>query len=302
MPPRPFPLPYSIGVDICSIQRIKSLLQRPRTQPSSLPPSSSLPRLHPFLTRVFSFREILLFSHRFKGLLHEPAADHDPAIVSSATRYLAGRFAAKEAVIKAVQPRRILLKDVLVAAEGSQPYAIVLDDSPALNQVQRLYLNQHHAFGLPTSADAADLENHPDVDPGLDRCAGQVAKLSISHDGEYATAVCLALEQSEDQIRALLLGDTLRRYRAASREVKILFRELYYLTNLRPVDYLSEPLVNREGSSLEDKVEKHRGRKRRKRMKKLRRNLERWSQTQRECIRLFDGIMEDGLASEGAPC
>ncbi|EKG17391.1 hypothetical protein MPH_05459, partial [Macrophomina phaseolina MS6] len=91
MPPRPFPLPYSIGVDICSIQRIKSLLQRPRTQPSSLPPSSSLPRLHPFLTRVFSFREILLFSHRFKGLLHEPAADHDPAIVSSATRYLAGR-------------------------------------------------------------------------------------------------------------------------------------------------------------------------------------------------------------------
>ncbi|KAL1635980.1 hypothetical protein SLS56_001332 [Neofusicoccum ribis] len=211
MPPRPFPYPCSVGVDICSIQRVKSLVQRrPR---HAQPESTSLPQLHPFLARVFSFHEILLFNLRFKTLLHEPATGHDPALVTSAVRYLAGRFAAKEAVIKAVQSRRILLKDVLVATDGGQPYAIVLDRSPVMTHVQRLYLNQTYGFSIPISTEtdqhvasspSPDLEGHPDVASGLEQCEGQVAKLSISHDGDYATAVCLAAVQSDSTSRTLL--------------------------------------------------------------------------------------------------
>ncbi|KAL1620581.1 hypothetical protein SLS54_005937 [Diplodia seriata] len=186
MAPRPFPFPLGVGTDICSIHRVKSLLQR------SGPAGSSLPRLHSFLARVFSFREILLFDLRFTGVLQKPGAEHESALASSAIRYLAGRFAAKEAAIKAIHPRRIFLRDVLVAGQGSQPYAIVFDKSPDLTHVQRLYLNQSYGFSLPIRAEIdppADLATHPDTDPALDRCEGQVAKLSISHDGDYATAV-----------------------------------------------------------------------------------------------------------------
>lgn len=201
MPPRALQVPFNIGIDICRISRIKSLLQSPKTlaSASASPASSPLPRLHPFLARIFSFREILWFNGRYESLLHKPTTDHDPAVVSSAVTYLAGRFAAKEAVIKAVHPRRLLLKDVLVATEGRQPYAIVLDKSPTLTQVQRLYLNQHYGFSLSisTEIDLTNLESHPDVNPGLEQCDGQVARLSISHDGEYATAACLALPQDE---------------------------------------------------------------------------------------------------------
>ncbi|KKY21869.1 putative holo-acyl-carrier-protein synthase [Diplodia seriata] len=193
MAPRPFPFPLGVGTDICSIHRVKSLIQR------SGPAGSSLPRLHSFLARVFSFREILLFDLRFTGVLQKPGAEHESALASSAIRYLAGRFAAKEAAIKAIHPRRIFLRDVLVAGQGSQPYAIVFDKSPDLTHVQRLYLNQSYGFSLPIRAEIdppADLATHPDTDPALDRCEGQVAKLSISHDGDYATAVCLAVVQS----------------------------------------------------------------------------------------------------------
>ncbi|KAL0257159.1 hypothetical protein SLS55_007969 [Diplodia seriata] len=209
MAPRPFPFPLGVGTDICSIHRVKSLLQR------SGPAGSSLPRLHSFLARVFSFREILLFDLRFTGVLQKPGAEHESALASSAIRYLAGRFAAKEAAIKAIHPRRIFLRDVLVAGQGSQPYAIVFDKSPDLTHVQRLYLNQSYGFSLPIRAEIdppADLATHPDTDPALDRCEGQVAKLSISHDGDYATAVCLAVVQQgrRDQFKVDVLHNRIK--------------------------------------------------------------------------------------------
>lgn len=93
MPPRPFPRPYNVGIDICNINRIKRLLQR-RPGPKPPPtPKWAVPQLHHFLARSFSFREILLFSLRpgFIDLLHKPNAKHDDLVLTSAFRYLAGR-------------------------------------------------------------------------------------------------------------------------------------------------------------------------------------------------------------------
>ena len=44
-------------------------------------------------------------------------------------------------------------------------------------------------------------ESHDEFTPGElqdDDVAGQVAKISISHDGHYATAVCLAVEEARE--------------------------------------------------------------------------------------------------------
>lgn len=139
------------------------------------------------------------------------------------------RFAAKEAVIKAVSSRRIFLKDVLVATQGSQPYAIVLDESPILTHVQRLYLNRNCGFSLPLSTEIdpdLDLESHPDLDPALDGCKGQVAKLSISHDGDYASAVCLAVEQTESS----QLLSVLQKYRPVLAEIRAITAEMQLST------------------------------------------------------------------------
>ncbi|OJD28673.1 holo-acyl-carrier-protein synthase [Diplodia corticola] len=228
MPPRPFPFPLGVGTDICSIRRVQSLLQRatlrrpPPTADAADAANSALPRLHSFLARVFSFHEILLFDARFAGVLQKPGAEHDAALGARAVCYLAGRFAAKEAVIKAVHPRRLLLRDVLVASQGSHPYAIILDKSPELTHVQRLCLNQSYGFSLPVRAEIdapADWASHPDTDPALEQCNGQVAKLSISHDGDYATAVCLAVVQAESRSRLL---DVLRQYQVALANIRIL--------------------------------------------------------------------------------
>lgn len=42
--------------------------------------------------------------------------------------------------------------------------------------------------------DSSDRDNLMDLD-SIDNMSGQIAKISISHDGDYATAVCLAAEE-----------------------------------------------------------------------------------------------------------
>jgi predicted nucleic acid-binding Zn-ribbon protein len=43
-----------------------------------------------------------------------------------------------------------------------------------------------------------DLDPRPDEINGTEELNGQIAKISISHDGEYATAVCLAVEEPKE--------------------------------------------------------------------------------------------------------
>ncbi|PMD16473.1 hypothetical protein NA56DRAFT_310841 [Hyaloscypha hepaticicola] len=87
-----------------------------------------------------------------------------------AAEFLAGRFAAKEAAIKAHHNRKLTYHSIAIhrppgtdSSEGSQPpVAIILPESGKWEE-------------------------------------GQEARISISHDGDYATAVCLAFDPRPKQ-------------------------------------------------------------------------------------------------------
>ena len=91
--------------------------------------------------------------------------------VERASKFLAGRWAAKEAVVKACSWRRLMFDEIMVLKEegGKRIYGVILDE----REVRGRY--------------GEEIQGEP---------AGQVVQLSISHDGEYATAVCLAADES----------------------------------------------------------------------------------------------------------
>lgn len=179
MPPfRPFPSPsLSIGTDICHIPRVLRLVNNQKLFPR-------------FLNRIFTQPERAAFQTRFRNLLKQETASDDAGRKEQAfvrqgiAAHLAGRWAAKEAVIKACTWRRLVLSDVriLKREQSSGVYGVVLDQVKAARQTE-------DAFDwTEEGTDAVE------QDIGVDR-SGQIVKVSISHDGDYATAVCLAAEE-----------------------------------------------------------------------------------------------------------
>ncbi|EAW13390.1 holo-ACP synthase [Aspergillus clavatus NRRL 1] len=139
MKPRPFPFLLNIGTDIVHLPRITRLLNRPGNY------------LHRFTRRILSEPEQQDFRARF--------ATAAPAHISTdMARWLAGRFAAKEAARKAAPAgaAAVSWKDVLVRV--------------------------------------GDVEGRPEVVYLDAEGGGRVGKLSISHDGEYVVATVLAAE------------------------------------------------------------------------------------------------------------
>ncbi|KAI7176261.1 hypothetical protein D0869_15330 [Hortaea werneckii] len=225
MPPRPFPFALGIGTDICHRKRIEQLLLKP-------PPQARKKNLTRFLVRFLTSREISIFWRKFEdesGLFASQFED--------VTRYLAGRWAAKEATIKACQWRQLSFKHIQIlrqqkylgADQTGVTYALILDrpasafhatfDSRARDQSSEIEDNvakQDHISGLSSSQSIAFddtaseqiREAHPpsavdehdfiSAEAQNDDPSGQIAKISISHDGEYATAVCLAAEEPMD--------------------------------------------------------------------------------------------------------
>ncbi|EME38368.1 hypothetical protein DOTSEDRAFT_57481 [Dothistroma septosporum NZE10] len=177
MPPRPFPFALGIGTDICCISRISQLITKKPEHGS----------LMPFVKKFLTLREQDDFFYKFK--------DEDVTVcqdLSPVYRYLAGRWAAKEAVIKAVNHRRLTLRDVEIfqnpTAEngGRGVYALIRDEARQGFQ------------DMPSSHSPVKAESRRNELPSrmiFDDLTGQIAKVSISHDGDYATAVCLAASE-----------------------------------------------------------------------------------------------------------
>ena len=97
---------------------------------------------------------------------------------------IAYRFAAKEATIKAVSTRTLSWHDIAIHNGLVKPVLVVKSASCAID-----------------SALDAELR-HRDQSTGKiedDETEGQVARLSISHDGEYATAVVLAVDDHVEE-------------------------------------------------------------------------------------------------------
>ncbi|KAL4902807.1 hypothetical protein BDW74DRAFT_57666 [Aspergillus multicolor] len=154
--PLPFPLALNIGTDIVHLPRITRLVNRPGDY------------LTRFMRRILSEQEERDFRARFSlPPLNSPTRQQnkdtgiDATVTPDMARWLAGRFAAKEAGRKAAKggAKAVGWKDVVVrVADGAA-------------------------------------EGRPDVvlyDGGENGGRGRVGRLSISHDGEYVVATVLA--------------------------------------------------------------------------------------------------------------
>lgn len=215
MPPRPFPYPFSIGTDIIQVKRIHTILLRARNKPE---------HRQRFLRRFLTPGEVLEFQTRFSDI-----SKGSEAHLSLISKHLAGRcvfrlcgsiifglslevshaphsncchrWAAKEAAIKAVTWRRLSFHDVIVqrVQDEAGVRAVILDEMPLAPKLDVSQVYKACNGGCET--DAAPMERRSTVQQTAGLHAeppmaveGQIAKISISHDGDYATAVCLAVE------------------------------------------------------------------------------------------------------------
>ncbi|CAM1511288.1 Fc.00g088010.m01.CDS01 [Cosmosporella sp. VM-42] len=170
----PFPFPLNIGTDICQISRIYGILSGPRATRfvnRILAPeeqSRNNARLQ-ILERASLLNDHKIFlASDGKDNQHDELATRDPELWKCAT-FIAGRFAAKEAAIKAHTYRRLSFHDVVIerrAVEGER-----LGSGPPIARIKSV------------EGEEADTS----------------AMVSISHDGDYATAVCLGWDRSVKQ-------------------------------------------------------------------------------------------------------
>ncbi len=109
------------------------------------------------------------------------------------------RWAAKEAVIKAVKPRRVLATDIEVWADGSRErYAIVLEpsDTRSVSAEKVLISLDEDEKMTPGGFKPVPFDEAKNV-PSHDKINGQIVKISISHDDTFAYAVAMAVAQPE---------------------------------------------------------------------------------------------------------
>ncbi|PLN76955.1 hypothetical protein BDW42DRAFT_188355 [Aspergillus taichungensis] len=148
--PIPFPLPLTLGTDIVHLPRITRLVTRP---------GGFLTR---FTRRILHDQEQRDFRARFGLFPNDSDTPPQFPVSGDMTRWLAGRFAAKEAARKAAPGGAASLgwKDVLVRA-GEEKGGV---------------------RGAPEVVYLGRGEGEPD----------RLGRLSISHDGEYVVATVLA--------------------------------------------------------------------------------------------------------------
>jgi len=215
--PRPFPFPFSIGTDICSIDRIFTILTRNQSR-----------HAHGFLKRLLNEKERIESKVRINPPLQEwieiarkrtvlekkrvelgmtkmaleerkaeknrnegkqqrqrreKRVDHTDIMllldreieeeeikvresVQKMAGFVAGRFAAKEAAIKAYRSRKLTYHDITIQKQGLKQ---------GMTQAPIAVINAENGVWED----------------------GQIVPMTISHDGDYATAVCMAYESTD---------------------------------------------------------------------------------------------------------
>ncbi|KAI0872205.1 hypothetical protein GGS24DRAFT_23871 [Hypoxylon argillaceum] len=190
-------LPFIIGNDICRVARVRRILQG---------------RLGPqFVRRILRTEEIQhSTTTSILRCILDPKGHSSPDAQSTArtvedadptrdapnfaraVEFMAGRFAAKEAVIKAHPHRRLTFQSIAVLRAAFLT-------NPALGasaQTGESAMGQEGTQGLETDGEASASQSGPLV--ALIKaegaaCRDTLASVSISHDTEYATAVCLGI-------------------------------------------------------------------------------------------------------------
>lgn len=181
MPLTPFPSTFRIGCDIHHIPRIAAIVAQVNTNTG----------YYPFLRKLLTDREQTYFKAKFQsqGLKDELSR-------SRITLYLAGRWTAKEACIKAVKPRKVTMREIEIwPDEHNETYAIILapgskgGEQAKMGQASKIQHSQEWtAFTKPDPSLKAEVPAHDNV-------SGQTARVTISHDNEYALAIAMAASE-----------------------------------------------------------------------------------------------------------
>lgn len=175
MPLRPFPFPIHVGTDICSISRLSKLY---KTRGVGLLKKFLTPRERAEFQNRFATSG-LPPTHRIKAATTHGNGVHE-AGASPDVIYLAGRWAAKEAAIKAVKPRKLVMKEIEIWSFDAGPVAVILDSVPSESDPHESEMGSLHEMSRE------EFEN----------VSGQIARVSISHDADCAVATVLAVEES----------------------------------------------------------------------------------------------------------
>ncbi|KAI8946662.1 hypothetical protein F4801DRAFT_51891 [Xylaria longipes] len=198
-------LPFVIGNDICRVARVRRILKG---------------RLGPqFVRRILRTEEIqhsttarilrCILDQNAQGSQDaqpvpkrvagaHPASTRDAPSFTRAVEFMAGRFAAKEAVIKAHPHRRLTFQCIAILRTANSPEGPVLDTS---GQGREPTIDREGGGELePRPNDDETSQSGPLValikaeeeeEEGAQR--DTYASVSISHDTDYATAVCLGI-------------------------------------------------------------------------------------------------------------
>ncbi|KAI0478108.1 hypothetical protein F4859DRAFT_47461 [Xylaria cf. heliscus] len=187
-------LPFFVGNDICRIARVRRILQgrlgpqfvRRILRTEEIQRSTTASILRCILDRnAQSSQDAQLIQKRIAGA---PASTRDAPSFTRAVEFMAGRFAAKEAVIKAHPHRRLTFQSIAIFQMNS-PEGSVLDPSG-----QR----QEPTMDRKEPPDASDRSSQSGPLVALIKAEERAQRdtyvsVSISHDTEYATAVCLGI-------------------------------------------------------------------------------------------------------------
>ncbi|KAI1111832.1 hypothetical protein F5Y14DRAFT_424177, partial [Nemania sp. NC0429] len=178
-------LPFTIGNDICRIARVRQIL------------AGGFGRR--FVRRILRNDELRpsTTANILQCVLEPTTAPHesrDAPGLARAAEFMAGRFAAKEAVIKA-HPHRHLSFSSIAIVRTTRPAS----SAPANSSTNTLEeVGEHHRQTTQDQDGAAGEPTKSGPLVAVIRASGDVrrdtyASVSISHDTEYATAVCLAV-------------------------------------------------------------------------------------------------------------
>ncbi|KAH6659637.1 hypothetical protein BKA67DRAFT_21451 [Truncatella angustata] len=182
-------IPMGLGHDICHIPRIYRILTSKRGPRFIERVLTETERRKPRPTSIFE----VVFAHQGKIASQSEgttssATSRDPRFWKAA-EYLAGRFAAKEAAIKAFPHHRLNFENIQIV---SNPGIL---RSAKMNVAEGPKHEANPEFGS-----SPQLLNNSGPPTAVIRIEGtsQIlsAALSISHDGDYASAVCMYLPVS----------------------------------------------------------------------------------------------------------
>jgi holo-[acyl-carrier protein] synthase len=137
----PFPYPHlHVGTDICHIPRVQKLITKDDGK-----------YYEAFKAKLFSSRELQYNQSR---IMAYEADENIPGLA----RFLSGRFALKEAGIKACPWVKLQMTNVFVTVEPTNRLRIIFSEDEGAGEAE--------------------------------------ARGSLSHDGEYATAIVMAVQPS----------------------------------------------------------------------------------------------------------